>query len=164
MNTGRVVTVVALLLAAGGALGALSAQGPPARPLSPAGAKNLTFGVLFPGVPTQILPTDAVNAGRYDIRGTNRAEVQVTFTLPAVMTGPVGATMTLVFGAADGGFSQQNTISTAQVFDPRVPLITRLSNGGRLYIWLGGTVQPSGTQRSGTYTAVVTLTAAYTGN
>lgn len=158
---GRVALIVAALAAGGAQAGLLQAQG---RPLSASGTKNLTFGTLFPGVPQPILRTDAVNAGSFELRGRNRAEIRIDFTLPAALTGPAAATMPLSFGAGDGGHNTQNTIGTAQAFDPRAPLIAQLATNGRLYVWLGGTALPTGTQRSGNYTASVTLTASYTGN
>jgi hypothetical protein len=162
MAMGPRVTALFLAVALAGA-GGVQAQGP-SRPLTVTGSQNLVFGAVIPGVPQTILRTDAAFAGRYEMRGSNRAEVRIEFTLPAAMAGPAGATLPLQFGAGDGGRNTENTIGTAVAFDPRVPLVTNLHANGRLYIWLGGTASPSGTQRSGNYTAVITLTASYTGN
>ncbi len=159
MRIGRIVMVAAALTAAGA--GQSTAQG---RPLSVAGSRDLTFGTLFPGVPQTIVRTDAANAGQFQVSGTRNLEVRAQLTLPSLMTAPGGATMALSFAPGDGGYNTQNNIGTAQAFDPGVPLVTRLPGTGRLFIWLGGTVLPSGTQAAGAYAALITLTVAYTGN
>jgi len=153
--------VTAAVLAAAGIGQRAEAQG---RPLSVSGAQQLDFGAIFPGVPAIVVKGDPTFAGRFNVTGIRNSEVQLTFTLPAALSGPGGRTLPLQFGPADGGWNTQNAVATAQAFDPRVPLVTRLSNNGRLYLWLGGTALPSGTQGSGAYAGTITLAAAYTGN
>jgi hypothetical protein len=135
-----------------------------ARPLTAVGQRQLDFGNLFPGVPATVLRTDALRSAAFEVRGTRFAEVRVDFTLPATLTAPGGRVLTLAFAAGDGGYAQTNAIGAATAFDPRVPLVTRLANTGRLFIWLGGTALPSPTQAAATYTGTITLTSAYTGN
>jgi hypothetical protein len=149
-----------VVMLAGGVGRPLLAQ----RALNPNGTRTLNFGNIFPGVRTTVLRTDAAAAGRFNLTGANRLEVRITFTLPAALTASGGRTMPLQFAAGDGGFALTNTIAAATAFDPRVALVTRLSNRGRLFIWMGGTALPTPTQRAGTYTATIILTAAYTGN
>lgn len=139
---------------------ALLAQG---KPLTGTGAQPLAFGPIFPGVVTTVPRTDAARAGRIDIRGTKNLQVQFDFALPAAMTGPAGQALPLAFDAASGGYATTATIGTATDFDPRVPLLARLSGTGRLYIWLGGTALPTANQANGAYSATITLTMAYTG-
>ncbi len=84
-------------------------------------------------------------------------------TLPAsLMSGP--SNLTVVFGSSDGGYANRNRIDESLPFDPTLPLITDLKNGGRLFVWLGGTVLPTSVQPSGAYNATIVLTVAYTGN
>jgi hypothetical protein len=133
------------------------------RPLSGSGTHSLVFGAVFPGVRTSVLRTDATRAGSFDVRGAKNVQVRFDFALPAAMTNARGQSLPLVFGASDGGYATTGTIAAATAFDPRVPLFARLGNTGRLYIWLGGTVVPGSQQGSGTYSATVTMTMAYTG-
>src|SRR5258708_6737611 len=128
------------------------------------GTQLLNFAPVFPGIPARVDRADAVNAGVFDIRGRAKAEVQVTLTLPASLTLPGGQALPLQFTANDAGFSATNAAATATPFDPRVSLVTRLGNPGKLYIWLGGTALPSTTQAPGLYQGTITITAAYTGN
>lgn len=132
------------------------------RPLSVFGRQTLTFGAVLPGVPTTISRTDALNAGEFEVRGQKDAQIQIDLTLPAAMTSGT-LSLPLRFGPADGGYSQSGTIAAANVFDPRVQLVTALSSNGRLYVYLGGTALPSPQQGPGAYAGTIVLTVAYTG-
>jgi len=148
-----------------GALFAIAARPLPAQGSPPAfGRQNLDFGTVIPGLPTVIDPTDRAQAGRFEIRGTGRSEVRIDLTLPSDMLSLGGDRLPLQFAASDGGFSTQPSLASMITFDPRTPLVTRLSNGGRLYIWLGGTAVPSGAQPPGSYHGGITMTVTYTGN
>ena len=134
------------------------------RPLTVSGTQLLNFGAVLPGVPEIVPWTDAANAGRFSLTGAKNAEVRITFTLPAALIAPGGRTLTLQFGASDGAFNTQNSTAAASTFDPRVALVTRFGQQGRLFFWLGGRALPTTTQVAGTYDGTITLTAAYTGN
>jgi hypothetical protein len=135
-----------------------SVAGAQGKPLSVTGMHNLTFGAVFPGVPRVIGRTDAANAGQYDVGYAKFAPIQLTFTLPSSMAGPAGATMPLVFGANDAGYSSPETITSQVGFDPRVPFATTLDKNGRAAVFIGGTAQPLASQRAGAYSATITLT------
>ena len=149
----------ALWLLGSGAVARLEAQG---RPLSVSGGQDLAFGMLFPGITSHITRSDALRSGQFQVTGEKNTTVQVTFTLPPAML--VGSrTVPMQFGAADGGFSTQATITSATVFDPRVPLVATLSQQGRLYLFLGGTALPGVQQTAGSYAAPVTVSVCYVG-
>jgi Domain of unknown function (DUF4402) len=132
-----------------------------ARPLTVAGVRGVTFGAVLPGVPRVILRTDAVNSGQFNITGNKNNQVRLTFTLPAVMTGPAGATMPLVFGGSDAGYSASQTIGSQVAFDPKQSFLATLNKNGRGSVFIGGTARPSTSQRAGPYTGTLTLTVAY---
>jgi len=77
-----------------------------------------------------------------------------------VMTGPAGATLPLVFGGNDGGFSASQSIASQVGFDPRTPYLATFASN-RASVFLGGTANPSVSQRAGTYTGTVTLTVVF---
>jgi len=133
----------------------VGAQG---KPLNVTGVRGLTFGPVFPGVPRVISRTDPANAGQFDIGHTKFNPIQLTFTLPSVMVGPAGATMPLIFGANDAGYSSPETITSQVGFDPRVPFTTALDKNGRAAVFIGGRAQPAPSQRAGAYTATITMT------
>ena len=157
-NFGRAALVAIALALAGPS--ALLAQG---RPLRVTGVRDLQFGIVIPGLPAHVLRTDAANSGQYSLTGDKNRAVQLQFTLPTTMNGPSGATMPLSFGASDAGFSQAETVTSQVGFDPRVSFVGTLSNNGRAAVFLGGQALPAGGQRSGTYTATITLTVSYLG-
>lgn len=134
---------------------ALTAQG---KPLTVTGVRGLTFGAVFPGVPVTITRTDPVGSGQFDVGGAKNARIQLSFTLPSVMSGPAGATMPLVFGSSDAGYSSPETITSQVGFDPAQPFVTFLDKNGRAAVFIGGTAQPAPSQRAGAYTATLTLT------
>jgi hypothetical protein len=133
----------------------VGAQG---KPLNVTGVRGLTFGAVFPGVPRVISRTDAANAGQFDVGYAKFSPIQITFSLPAAMNGPAGATMPLVFGANDGGYSSPETITSQVGFDPRVAFATALDKNGRAAVFIGGRAQPAPSQRAGNYTATITMT------
>jgi hypothetical protein len=159
LNNFERAALVAIALALVGPA-ALVAQG---RPLRVTGVRDLQFGTVIPGLPAQILRTDAANSGQYSLTGDKNTAVQLQFTLPTAMNGPSGATMPLSFGASDAGFSPSETVTSQVGFDPRVPFVGTLSNNGRAAVFLGGQALPAGGQQSGTYTATITLTVSYVG-
>lgn len=127
------------------------------------GNQDLRFGLVLPGLASSITRFDAVNAGKFEIRGQRRVEVHIEFTLPLALVNGTGATLPLLFAADDGGFSATPAIGSSQAFDPHQPLVTSLSASGRLYVSLGGTVRPTSLQQFGVYQATITMTVAYTG-
>lgn len=133
----------------------LGAQG---KPLTVTGVRGLTFGAVFPGVPGVVTRTDPANSGQFDIKGPNRSQVLLTFTLPLTMTGPAGAQLPLAFGSSDAGYSESQAIGSQVGFDPKQPFTATLSNNGRGSVFVGGTANPAANQRAGAYTATLTLT------
>ena len=131
--------------------------------LLPVGLQDLQFGNVLPGFPTSISRLDAINTGQYRIDGANKAEVRVDLALPTDLVSG-GSNLTVQFGSADGGYSKKSNINSSTAFDPSLPLVTKLSNQGQLYVWLGGTVIPTAVQPAGAYSATIVLTVAYTGN
>ena len=147
-----------LLLVLGSGTVRLDAQG---RPLVVSGVRSLVFGAVFPGVPRVISRTDPANSGQFDLTGNKNGQALLTFTLPLVMTGPVGATMPLSFGGADAGYSSTQAIGSQVAFDPSQPFLATLNKNGRGSVFIGGTAQPGTSQRAGPYTGTLTLTVAY---
>ena len=130
------------------------------RPISVTGVQSLAFGTLLPGMPTIVARTDAAKSGQFTLTGPHDSQAQLTFTLPAVLTGPGGATLPLTFGASDAGYSQSQNIGGQIGFDPKQSFLITFSGQGRGSVFLGGTARPAPTQRAGAYTATITLNLA----
>jgi hypothetical protein len=115
---------------------------------------------VFPGISVAVLRTDPANSAQFNLKGHPGGSASLTFLLPAVMTGPAGATMPLVFGGNDAGFSAAQSIGSQVAFDPRAPYLATLTTN-RASVFLGGRVNPSVGQRAGNYTGTVTLTVVF---
>ena len=111
-------------------------------------------------VPASDAPTDPASSAQFDLKGHPNGSASLTFLLPAVMTGPAGATLPLVFGGNDAGFSASQSITSQVGFDPRTSYLATFV-GNRASVFLGGTANPSVSQRAGTYTGTVTLTVVF---
>ncbi len=161
-----VATAVLLLASPAGSVSDnITATADVQTPLSVTGSADLDFGNVFPGVNKAVAYTDAVNAGQWDITGEAAAEVTLSFTaLPANLT--FGANnLPIVYSATDAGYNTADNPAAATSFDPSAGATTNLEGAtGALYVWIGGTVQPTETQPAGTYTGTITLDVAYTGN
>lgn len=128
------------------------------RPLTVQGTTSLAFGSLLAGVNKSVLRTDPINSGQFSISGPKSVNVLLTFTLPATMTGPAGATLPLSFGSNDGGWSPPQQIGAQTGFDPRLPYTAPLDQNGKVSVFLGGTANPTANQKAGSYTGTITLT------
>lgn len=132
------------------------------RPVRVNGVRSVSFGTVFPGISKSVARTDALNSGRFDIRAAAGSQLQLSFALPAAMTGPGGATMPLSFGGSDAGFSATQSVASQVGFDPRVPFVATMGGPpGRAAVFLGGTVTPLVAQPAGSYTGTITLTVVY---
>ena len=154
MLTGRLT--LALLLAGAPPL---LAQG---RPIRVEGIKPLAFGQMLAGAPVSILRTDPARAGQINLSAQPQSQIILQLTLPTAMTGPLGATLPIVFGVNDAGFSALGAITGQTAFDPRTStVVITNSQNGRGSVYVGGTAEPAFNQAPGTYTGVITLTVAY---
>lgn len=136
-----------------------------AQGLTAQGLRDLQFGTVVAGLSTSVPRTDIGRVAFFQVRGTSGAEVLIQLTLPTVLVNGGGQTLPIAFGPNDGGWGALPIPFFMTSFDPTVPLIQRLSGfGGRLYVALGGTVNPPISTAAGQYANTVTLTVSYTGN
>jgi uncharacterized membrane protein len=127
--------------------------------LTASGVNDLDFGSTNAGTPKS--PTTlATDAARFAISGEPSYPVNITFTLPTVLTGPGLATIPVSFGGADGLLwtAYPTTFTT---FNPNSVFATSLDALGNLIIGLSGTVNPPLGTTTGVYTGTITLTVAY---
>lgn len=166
--TAIVMLMATVNLASGQVSSTVQATGTVLEPITVSNATNLAFGTsIFPGISKSITISDA-GAAQFDIDGETGKEVSVTFsTLPQDLTHDVDGTTTLPisFSTTDGGHNTTDDPGTATTFDPSAAQTTTLgATSGLLYVYLGGTVTPTSTQKSGAYSANITVDFAYTGN
>lgn len=120
--------------------------------------QDLAFGLLQPGIPEVVLPTDA--ARRAHVNVTGQGDWIVTFTLPTALTSVEGVTLPLVFGPTDGYAGRNNSFT---LFDPNQPFTFRGQRNRPFSIYLGGTADPAVNQASGTYSATIIIFIAQAG-
>jgi hypothetical protein len=120
---------------------------------------DLTFGTVFPGVSAAVGVHDPRRAALFEIEGPADAAVRVELLLPSVLTTTGGAELPIGFGPGDGfaDFSR-GWPPRGSVFNPHGPLISTLGPNGRLYVRLGGRVQPALPQVGGAYRGTIYLT------
>lgn len=138
------------------------AEPQPVSPI-PGAFRDLDFGIVLPGVPQDLSPSDP-GAGLWVFRGAAGSQVTVTFTaLPDQLTLSANR-LALSFGPTSAAWNTVNNPATARQFDPLVGATATLGRPpSRLYVWLGGTARPAGSQAPGTYTATYTLDVSYAG-
>jgi opacity protein-like surface antigen len=135
-------------------------------PLVLTAGSALSFGDVFPGFTRAINPLTSASAGTFTLAGQAGAQVSLTFTLPATLTG-TGSPLVMTYGATAAAYGTTSTQASATPFNPATAgYLVNLSAGGagNGYIWIGGSVSPPVGQTAGNYAGTITLAAAYTGN
>lgn len=139
-----------------------SAEAGQTQSIQVTGIQGVSFGSMVPGISKAVSRTDALNAARFDIKGAGSGRtVELQFALPAVLTGPGGASLPLSYTSGDAGFSAQQSIGSQTGFDPRTAFIALLSANGRGSVFLGCRASPAANQPAGSYSATLTLSVAY---
>jgi hypothetical protein len=143
-----------------------------APPLAGIGTRALQFGVIVPGTLNVTVMPGTASGGEFRIAGVkNRKSIDISFTLPAQLTGPSGATIPLDFNGNYAGLCEIDTSGACEAasFFTWNPVTTpsfrdqptRYKPGRKVYaydayqVYLGGKASPSATQRQGTYTASI---------
>jgi uncharacterized protein DUF4402 len=126
-------------------------------PITIAGARNLDFGNVFPGVNKAIAVADPTS-GRFDLTGQSSANLNLTFTLPGTLT---SGGNNLTIGTWTGCTNPTTVVAGCTSIDPTVVSPTAFSAGGGLVVWVGATVSPTAAQAPGNYTGTVSLSVAY---
>ncbi len=141
----------------------LAGVAPAAAQLQVRGIRDLQFGSVVAGIPNAAPPTDPLRAGEFEVQAKNNAYLLIIFTLPSQLDGPTGAAMPITFGAGDAIWVGKKKGSAPVVFDPRPWRFLQTDSGGKNSLYLGGQVDPSPTQRAGSYASTVTLTVVIIG-
>lgn len=152
-----ILAIVALAAAA-----PLAAQGRPIG-VGTQRIRDLAAGTVIPGVPLVVSPADPTRSAQLSVTGIKLAQVQCSFTLPAALVGPAGALMPVDFPAGSVATTLTGTTADLVPRDPRVSFTANLSDKGRLFVYIGGTLQPTAAQSPGAYATPLSLSCAYTG-
>jgi len=134
--------------------------------------QNLAFGNVFQGTNKSVDPSSS-SAGQFTVAGTGGAGVTLDFTLPN--EGVTGNTYTyqldqgsggtaklkITFAADDANWEDGASYNSTNEFDPASTVGATIDTDDEIYVFIGGTVQPTATQAEGSYTGTITLTSTY---
>lgn len=143
-------------------------------PLSGTGVRPLTFGTIIPGTGPVSLAPNSASGGEWRLAGTaNRKSIDISFTLPAALTGPGGATIPLDFTGNTAALCEIDLTGTcvAASYLAWDPVATpsfrdtpqRYRPGRPKYtydvysVYMGGKAIPAAGQRAGHYTATIAV-------
>ena len=126
------------------------------------GAQTLDFGDVLLGS-TKVLAAANASSGQFTVQGATNAEVDINFTFPGTLAS--GAN-TLAVGSWTGLEGINTTRGASAGFNPNATFTRRLSTTGTdvLNLYLGGSVTSAGAEPAGTYTGIIQMDVAYTGN
>ena len=136
----------------------MAASRPAAAQITLTRVRDLTFGPVIVGVPTSIGPSHPVRSGQYRLTAPLMRNVRFRFTLPTRLDGPSGARLTISFGGDDAIAIGQGPTSVPVTFDPKVQQTFQIVSSTTIFVFIGGTVTPTATQRQGNYTGTITFT------
>lgn len=123
---------------------------------------DLDFQIVIPGFNKTVTVSDAT-AGTFSMTGGAGAEVAISFTsLPTDLDDGTGNLLPITYTGVHNTLA--DPVAGATAFTPASGATTNLSGVGELYMFIGGTVDATAQFNAGTYTGIVTTTAAYTGN
>ena len=128
--------------------------------LNVTGDQDLDFQDVLPGV-NKTINVDDATAGHFTITGHGTANVNLTFTLPANLTGPGNLAIGSWTGYLNGGSDDPSAGGSAVVPASGVPIASAIGAGGNLWVFIGATVSPTVAQAQGNYTGTVTLLVEY---
>ena len=119
---------------------------------------DLACGVTILGFPKEIRFSDAA-AARFRIIAPPASEILVALALPLRLLCDKAETP-LTFGAASAAWSERDSPSLGvTTFNPMLPQRLKVPASGIIFIWIGCSVSPAKTLRSGRYTALVQVEA-----
>ena len=135
-------------------------------PINFLSVRNLDFATVTRGIPKSVAYT-APAAAKVQLGGSSNAFAQITFTLPTQLPNiqaVPGINMPITFGAGSAAWNRdQDNVGAATAFNPASPTVGRFGPPPRPWLWiyLGGTVNPSPTQAPGIYQGTIILTITY---
>jgi hypothetical protein len=117
--------------------------------------QGLSFGTLSPGMPEWIAPTDAARRAEVELVGIG--DYTILVEVPTALVSATGGAMPLSFGVTDGLIRWRKS-TQEQSFQPGQSVQIRIPPGiGGAYVWIGGTAQPTTSQRPGDYAGAITV-------
>jgi len=119
---------------------------------------DLSFGTDFGGREKRIDHTD-IGAAKFQIQTKKEIQILITVMLPTFFTDADGSEkIPASFHERSAAWSTIDNVSSRTSFDPRQPLALSLEQNQVIYVWIGGALYPSSSQRASKYSGSITLT------
>lgn len=147
--------LTALLLVWGATISPARAQAVTVNPV-----QGLSFGLLLPGTRESVALDDVARRGMVALSGAGALDV--TFVLPLALQSPEGGAIPLAFSSASAGLLSSAGNAVVPL-NPQQLLHVQLATDRVSYLVLGGTAQPSTSQRAGHYTARIVVIVSQPG-
>jgi hypothetical protein len=129
------------------------------QPITVTKNNDLSFGSVFPGVNKAIAVT-AGGAAKFTVAGQANTPVNLSFTLPATIA---NGGNNLTINSWTGHYNALDAPTGGTTFTPSTSATTATLSlaGGALYVYVGATAAPTGTQAAGLYSGSMTMTVVY---
>jgi hypothetical protein len=119
---------------------------------------DISFGADFGGRVKRVDPSDP-GAAKFQIQTKGDIKVLVTIMLPDYFFNMDGSEkIPAAFDERSASWSTVDDVSSRILFDPRQPLSLSLKQNQTIFIWIGGALHPSRSQRVSRYSGNITLT------
>lgn len=119
---------------------------------------TMDFGTVATTDGAQSINSTDSGAPEFTITGTPSASVTVTPTAPSHLT---NGSSQITFTDKPLSYGTTNSQGSATTASSTGAVSTSLSTGGDLYVWIGGTIDPSGATTGGAHTGTYTVAVAY---
>lgn len=165
----------------------LSANATVVDQLSVTQDQDLNFGIVMQGVKKMVSVsggtsdldagednTTGVTVGKFLVNAGAGSSVTLSFIVPSNLTNGANnlpilfnqgldgqPAVTVAYGATSGSVTGLSVTSDNSITFPSSTIGSGDAAKNGTYVWVGGVVNPSGTQVNGAYTGTVTLTASY---
>ena len=134
--------------------------------LSVKGTNDLQFLTVGLSETKSVDKTAVGRAGEWSVLGQAGDEVTLDFVVPSNLTSGV-YNLPISFSDTDASYANDplnDQSNPTAIIDPAGVTTTVLGASGDLMVWIGGTVNPTPGQSSGSYSGTVELLVTLTGN
>jgi hypothetical protein len=136
----------------------LTASGPAAAQITVTPVRDLAFGPVIVGVPTQVGPSHPVRSGQFRLTAPLLTLVRFQLSLPNRLDGPAGARLPISYDGTSGIVVAAAPNSLPLTFNPRASQKFLFVTSTTAFVFVGGTVSPAGNQQQGSYAGTITIT------
>jgi hypothetical protein len=119
---------------------------------------DISFGTDFGGREKRLGYSD-IGTAKFQIQSKIETNATIIIMLPGFFMCAGGSEKIPVsFDERSAGWSTNDNVSSCISFDPRQPLSLLLKQNQIIYVWIGGNLHPSRSQRACKYSGSITLT------